>query len=471
MPEKISLHPDRFFDSNPQVRVLAGQIYQATKDLPIISPHGHVDPWLFASNEPFPDPTELFLIPDHYLYRMLYSQGVRLEDLGVPTRDGAAVEKDHRKIWQTFADHYYLFAGTPSQAWLNHEFATVFDIDEKLTGESALRMYDRIQTLLKTPEYLPRALFERFNIEVLTTTDGAADTLEPHRLIRDSGWGGRIIPCFRPDAMINIDAPGWGSELGRLERACGYEITGVGRFIQALEERRKFFKENGAVSTDQGIFSPLARELSQRKAEAIFSRALMGKATPMDTAAFTAHMVMEMARMSIEDGLVMQLHPGALRNHNRLVFKKFGADKGCDIPVAAEYTNNLRDLLNKYGNDPRLTLVLFTLDESVYSRELAPLAGHYPAVRLGASWWFHDSMEGMRRYRRMVTETAGFYNTVGFTDDTRAFPSIPARHDLSRRMDADFLADLTARHIIDLDEAMRLGRALAYDLAKKSYKL
>jgi glucuronate isomerase len=471
MPVSLVLHPDRFFDSNPQLRALAAQIYQATKDLPIISPHGHVDPWLFARNEPFPDPTELFLIPDHYLYRMLYSQGIRLQDLGIPTRDGSAVEMDHRKIWQTFADHYHLFAGTPSQVWLNHELATVFGIEEKLTGVSAQRIYDRIQALLRTPDYLPRALFERFNLEVLTTTDGAADSLEPHRLIRDSGWKGRVIPCFRPDAMINIDAPAWRGEISRLEKVCGFEITDFSRFIQALEERRQFFKAMGAVSTDQGIYSPHAHELSPREAGEIFVRALQGSATPEDGADFTAHMVMEMARMSIEDGLVMQLHPGSLRNHNRQVFEKFGPDKGCDIPVATEYTSNLRELLNKYGNNPRLTLVLFTLDESVYARELAPLAGHYPAVRLGASWWFHDSMEGMRRYRRMVTETAGFYNTVGFTDDTRAFPSIPARHDLSRRMDADFLADLTARHIIDIEEALQLGHALAYDLAKKSYKL
>lgn len=466
-----SLHPERFFDANPEVRSLAGKIYSTTRDLPIISPHGHVDPWLFAKNQPFPDPTELFLIPDHYLYRMLYSQGIKLEELGVPTRSGAGVEKDHRKIWQIFADHYYLFSGTPSQVWLNHEFAVVFGIEEKLTSDSAQHIYDLILEKLQTPAYLPRSLFDRFNIEVLTTTDGAADTLEPHQIIRQSGWKGRVIPCFRPDAVINIHTETWRSEIEKLGTVCGFEITSFTGFVKALEQQRQFFKEQGAVSTDQGIFSPRAHELSAGEADAIFQRALQGTSTEADTAEFTAHMVMEMARMSIEDGLVMQLHPGSFRNHNQGVFEKFGADKGCDIPVATEYTHNLRPLLNKYGNDPRLTLVLFTLDESVYSRELAPLAGHYPAVRLGASWWFHDSMEGMRRYRRMVTETAGFYNTVGFTDDTRAFPSIPARHDLSRRMDADFLADLTARHIIDLDEALKLGYELAYGLAKKSYKL
>jgi glucuronate isomerase len=354
---------------------------------------------------------------------------------------------------------------------LNHEFAVVFDIEEKLTSESAQRIYDRIQESLQTPAFYPRPLFDRFNIEVLTTTDGAADTLEPHKIIRDSGWQGRVIPCFRPDAVINIHMAGWKSELTKLEAACGFEITSCKSFIMALEQRRQFFKEMGAVSTDQGIFSPYTHELDSQEAEALFSKALQGKASEQDTLAFTAHMVMEMARMSIEDGLVMQLHPGSLRNHNQVVFDRFGADKGCDIPVQTEYTHNLRELLNKYGNDPRLTLVLFTLDESTYARELAPLAGHYPAIRLGASWWFHDSLEGMRRYRRMVTETAGLYNTVGFTDDTRAFPSIPARHDLARRMDAEYLADLVSRHMIDLDEAFHLGHALAYGLAKKTYKL
>lgn len=471
MAETSLLHPERFFDPNPQVRTLAAQIYAGTRDLPIISPHGHVDPWLFALDQPFPDPTALFLIPDHYIFRMLYSQGIALERLGVPTRDGSAVEQDHRKIWQLFADHYYLFAGTPSQAWLDHEFDDLFGVTEKLTAASAQRIYDHILDRLGWPEFRPRALFQRFNIEVLTTTDGASDTLEPHRLIRDSGWPGRVIPCFRPDAAINITAAGWRDELHRLEERCGFEITSFALFIRALEQRRAYFKGMGATSTDQGILTPYAHALTAGEAEAVFGRALHGQTSEDDGAAFTAHMVMEMARMSVEDGLVMQLHPGALRNHNALIFEKFGPDKGCDIPVATEYTRNLRELLNVWGNDSRLTLVLFTLDESVYARELAPLAGHYPAVRLGASWWFHDSIEGMRRYRRMVTETAGFYNTVGFTDDTRAFPSIPARHDLARRMDADYLAGLAARHIIDLEEARQLGRALAYDLAKTTYKL
>jgi glucuronate isomerase len=178
-----------------------------------------------------------------------------------------------------------------------------------------------------------------------------------------------------------------------------------------------------------------------------------------------------MARMSLEDGLVMQIHPGSWRNHNQQIFERFGPDKGCDIPVQTEYTRNLYELLNTFGTDKRLTIIIFTLDETAYARELAPLAGHYPALRLGPPWWFHDSIEGMRRFREQVTETASIYNTVGFNDDTRAFPSIPARHDLSRRVDANFLAGKVARHIIDPDDAHRMIRALAYDLVKQNYKL
>jgi glucuronate isomerase len=471
MAQKLILDKDRFFDSDPAIRKIARELYHGVKDLPIVSPHGHVDPKLFAENKPFPDPTELILIPDHYVFRMLYSQGISMESLGIPTIDGSLVETDHRKIWQIFGEHYYLFAGTPTGVWLSHEFSTVFGIQEKMNGENALKIYDQIQEKLQSPEFLPRALFDRFNIEVLTTTDGAADSLENHQKIKSSGWNGNVVPCFRPDAAVNLTAKGWKQNIEALEDASGIEINSFKNYIKALEQRREFFESMGAVSTDQGVTSPYTHELSASEAEDVFQRALKGKATEEDSAQFVAHMLMEMARMSIEDGLVMQIHPGSFRNHNQLIFQKFGPDKGCDIPVQTEYTKNLHELLNKYGNDPGLSLIVFTLDETTYSRELAPLAGHYPAMKLGPAWWFHDSIEGMTRYRQMVTETAGIYNTVGFNDDTRAFPSIPARHNLSRRIDSNFLAGLVARHVIDFEDARKMSRAMAYDLVKKGYKL
>lgn len=469
--EKLILDENRFFDAEPSVRRIARELYEGVKDLPIVSPHGHVDPRLFSENKPFPDPTELILIPDHYIFRMLYSQGIPLESLGVPTIDGSEVEKDHRKIWQSFGDHYYLFAGTPTGIWLNHEFSEVFGIKEKLDSDSAMSIYDQIQEKLNSPEFLPRTMFERFNIEVLSTTDAAADTLEEHRKIKDLGWEGKVVPCFRPDAVVNLDMPNWREELTRLNEVCGYEINSYEKYIKALAERRGFFKEMGAVSTDHAVVEPYTNELSQDDAERLFEKALNSSISAQDTKLFSAHMLMEMARMSIEDGLTMQIHPGSFRNHNEVIFNKFGLDKGCDIPVATEYTRNLRPLLNKYGNDPRLTLIIFTLDESNYARELAPLAGHYPAMKLGPAWWFHDSLEGMTRYRMNVTETAGFYNTVGFNDDTRAFPSIPARHDVARRVDANFVARLTARHIIDMNAARKIMKALTRDLVKRAYHL
>lgn len=465
------LNEYRFFDSDPQVRRLAHELYSGVKDLPLISPHGHVDPKLLAENAPFPDPAELIIIPDHYIFRMLYSQGIPLEALGVPTRDGSPVEKDHRKIWQLFAEHFYLFAGTPTGAWLAHEFTEVFGVAEKLNRQNASQIYDQIQAKLRSPEFLPRALFARFNIEVLSTTDAASDDLAPHKKMRAAGWKGRVIPCFRPDAVVNIDEENWRDSVRALAQAVDFEIASYTNFIAALENRRAFFKKMGATATDHAVVVPFTHELSQHEAEAIFQRALQNTASADDAARFTAHMLMEMARMSCEDGLVMQIHPGSFRNHNAFIFKKFGRDKGGDIPVQTEYTRNLHALLNKYGNDRRLTLIVFTLDESTYARELAPLAGHYPALKLGPPWWFHDSIEGMTRFRARVTETAGIYNTAGFNDDTRAFPSIPARHDLSRRIDSNFLARLVARHIIDLDDARKMSRALAYDLVKKAYKL
>lgn len=467
----MPLHPDRYFDPDPTTRDIARSLYVRVAALPLVCPHGHVDPRLLADNAPFPDPPSLIVIGDHYVIRMLYSQGVSLESLGIPRLDGQPIERDPRRIWQVFGEHFYLFRGTPSGAWLTHELEDVFGITEPLNGHTAARIYDRLVDALVRDEFRPRALFERFNIEVLCTTDAATDTLEHHRQIRDSGWRGDVRPTFRPDLAIDILHPGWKPEIRRLGELTATEITGYRRYIAALERRREFFKTMGATATDQGAVTPYTAELSAMEAESIFERALGHEATEDDAAAFTGHMLMEMARMSVEDGLVMQLHPGSFRNHNLLVFERFGPDRGCDIPTATEYTRNLRPLLNKYGNDPRFRLVMFTLDETTYSRELAPLAGHYPALRLGPPWWFHDSLEGMMRFRERVTETAGIYNTAGFNDDTRAFPSIPARHDLARRVDANYLARLVARHVIDRAAAEEMIVDLSYNLARRTYRL
>ena len=465
------LNPDRIFDPNPTIRNIARELYAAVKELPIVCPHGHVDPGYFSRNDLFPDPTELILIPDHYVFRLLYSQGITMEDIGIPTIDGSAVETDHRKIWQVFADHYHLFAGTPTGVWLDVEFAEVFGIEERLTGESAMRLYDAIAQKLQSGEFSPRNMFDRFNIEVLNTTDGISDTLEEHQQIMDSDWDGRVLPCFRPDAVVDLMHTDWAANIAQLAEVVGKDIASYKGYIAAFEERRAYFKTMGAVSTDQGIENPYTHRLTDGEAETIFQRALAGKATEADAAQFTAHMLMEMARMSVDDGLVMQIHPGSYRNHNQSVFERYGRDKGADIPVQTEYTRNLHELLNTYGNNPDLKIIIFTLDETNYAREMAPLAGHYPALKLGPAWWFQDSIEGMTRYRQQTTETASIYNTVGFNDDTRAFPSIPARHDVARRVDANFLAGKVARHIIDIDTAHVMIKDLTYNLVKKAYNL
>jgi glucuronate isomerase len=460
--DRLVLHEDRFFDPDPGIRRVARTLYDETRRLPIVSPHGHVDPRVLAEDSPFPEPTSLIVRPDHYILRLLYAHGIPLD---------ALLEGEPRAAWRLFAEHYYLFRGTPTGAWLDHELHEVFGIAERLDEETAAPIYDAIAEQLRSPEFRPRALFERFGIEVLATTDKASDRLEHHRAIRESGWKGRVIPCFRPDGVFKIAAPGWPAELEALGREHGAPLVDYAELVAALEDRRLCFKELGATATDHAVVEPHTNALRPEEAETLFQLARQGKVTAADERRFEGHLLMEMARMSLADGLVMQIHAGAFRNHNTPLFERFGPDRGGDIPVATEFTRNLRALLNAYGNDPRLTLVLFTLDESTYSRELAPLAGHYPAVRLGPPWWFHDSIEGMMRFRRHTTETAGIYKTAGFNDDTRAFCSIPARHDLARRVDANYLAGLVARHVIALDDARRMARALAYDLAKQTYKL
>jgi len=469
--DDLELHEDRFFDPDPSIRSVARLLYEETRDLPLICPHGHVEPRMLAENQPFPEPTALIVIPDHYIFRMLYSRGIPLESLGVPSRDGTVVEQDPRKIWQLFAENFYLFRGTPSGVWLAHELHEVFGVRRRLSARTAQAIYDEIAEKLASPEFRPRALFERFNIEVLTTTDAATDTLDHHRAIRESGWKGTVLPAFRPDAVLRIATPAWNAEIEALATLHGSPIAEYEEFIVALEGRRAFFRSMGATSTDHGVVEPHTERLPIAIAEALFQKARIGRATPEDQRRFEAHMLMEMARMSVEDGLVMQIHAGSFRDHNDQVFTRFGMDKGADIPLATEYTRNLRALLNAYGNDPRLMLVLFTLDESTYARELAPLAGHYPALRLGPPWWFHDSPQGMTRFREATTETAGIYNTAGFNDDTRAFCSIPARHDLNRRLDANFLAGLVARHMVNVGDALEMARALAYDLVRETYRL
>lgn len=468
---KSFLPQDRYFDPDPKQKEIAQMLYHLVADAPLICPHGHVDPRMFADPDfDFGTPTDLLLIPDHYVFRMLYSQGIPMEQLGIPAADGSRVETDHRRIWQIFADNFYLFRGTPTGMWLSHELNDVFGVEEKLTGESAQSIYDHIAAMLAKPEFRPRRLFEKFNIEVLATTDAATDPLDHHRAILESDWKGRVVPTFRPDGVINIDRPDWLDNIRALGEMSGSEITSFSQLIRALEQRRAHFKSMGATATDHAVITPFTIELSEQEADQILQRALKGEATPDDATRFTGHMLIENARMSIEDGLVMQLHPGSYRNHNQIIFDRFGLDKGADIPIPLEFTRNLWPLLNKHGNDPRLTLVLFTLDESTYSRELAPIAGHYPAVKLGPPWWFYDSLNGMKRYRDLVMETAGLFNTVGFNDDTRAFPSIPARHDLSRRVDANWIAGLVVRGIADMADAEEMIRDTAYRLAKRAYK-
>jgi len=458
-----NMNPDRFLSPDPTTRDIARELYQTVAALPIVSPHGHVDPRLFSDpNATFGTPAELFIIPDHYVTRMLYSQGIPLETL---------LTGDHREIWKLFCENFHLFRGTPSGIWLTDELSSVFGVNEKPSASNADRLFDALSDKLASPEFSPRKLFERFNIEVLCTTDAATDTLEYHQAIKVSGWKGNIRPTFRPDGVVNLDAPNWKANIDKLSEVSGIEVKDYKSFIQALELRRTFFESMGATATDHAAVTPSTAELSSTEVDAIFQRALKGEFTVEDASRFTSHMLMEMARMSIDDGLVMQLHPGSLRNHNDIVFQKFGLDKGADIPLQTEYTRNLLPLLNKYGNVSRLTLILFTLDETTYSRELATLAGHYPTLKLGPPWWFYDSLNGMARYFDQVMETAGIYNTTGFNDDTRAFCSIPARHDVWRHASANWLAGLVVRHIVDMDDANEMIQELAVGLARRAYKL
>ncbi|WP_454828055.1 glucuronate isomerase [Pseudoxanthomonas wuyuanensis] len=467
----LTLHEDRLFAPDTLQRAIARRLYAQVAHLPIVSPHGHTDPAWFAGNAAFADATELLLVPDHYVFRMLYSQGISLDALGIPRGDGSRAPVDPRAAWRVFAQNFHLFRGTPSSMWLNHVFHDVFGLRVRLDAGSADHYYDCITEALQTPQFRPRTLFERFNIELIATTESPLDPLQHHATIRDSGWGGRVITAYRPDPVVDPEHERFPDALSQFGEITGENVHTWDGYLRAHRQRRAFFASMGATSTDHGHPSAATAELSDAQARKLFDKVVRGRATAMDAELFRAQILTEMAAMSLDDGLVMQIHPGCFRNHNRALFDRYGRDKGADIPLRTEYVHALKPLLDRFGNEPAFKLILFTLDESAYSRELAPLAGHYPSLFLGPAWWFHDAPEGMWRFREQTLASGGFYNTVGFNDDTRAFLSIPARHDVARRVDCAFLAKLVAEHRIDEDEAAEVAVDLAYRLPKRAYRL
>ncbi len=463
-------HPDRLLPIEASVRSLARRLYNSVKDCPIVSPHGHTDPVWFADNQPFANATTLLIQPDHYVYRMLYSQGIPLEKLGIGVPPEQLTDSAAREIWRLFADNFWLLRGTPSRIWFDHVFQSVFGFEHGLHSGNSDNYFDRINAALATPEFRPRALMDRFQIECIATTESPLDPLNAHQKIQRDGWGQRVITAYRPDAVVDPDFEGFLTNLSTFGELTGQDCGTWQGYLAAHRIRRGYFQRMGATSSDHGHPSARTANLSGKDAEALFHRVLKGTSAE-DRELFRGQMLTEMARMSLDDGLIMQIHPGSSRNHNLAVFERFGRDKGADIPMRTDYVHALKPLLDAFGNEAALRLIIFTLDESTYARELAPLAGHYPCLKLGPSWWFHDSPEGMRRFRHQVTETAGFYNTVGFNDDTRAFLSIPARHDVARRIDCGFLAELVLEHRLDESEAFELAQDLTHRLAREAYRL
>jgi glucuronate isomerase len=466
----LRLHPDRLLPAEPGLRDIARELYGAVRDLPILSPHGHVPARLLVDDEPFDDPAALFVTPDHYVTRLLHANGVALADLGVAR--GRLAEAESRAVWRLLCEHWAVFRGTPVRYWLDAELAEIFEVAERPSATNADTLYDQLQERLGRPEYRPRALFERFGIEFLATTDDPADDLAAHAaLAADPTWSARVAPTFRPDRYLEPARADWRAAVDRLGEVAGIDTGSYAGYLAALEDRRRHFIEHGAVSADHGHEDAVAEPLSEAQAARVFAAAYAGEATRAEMVAFRRHMLMEMARMSCDDGLVMTLHPGAHRDHHTPSHRAYGPDIGSDIPLSTEYTRALRPLLERYGTHPDLHLVLFTLDETVWSRELAPLAGFYPAVYVGAPWWFLDAPDAIGRFRAAVTETAGFSRTAGFVDDTRAFCSIPARHDMARRLDAAYLARLVGEHRLELDEALETAVALVDEQPRKAFRL
>ncbi|MDX6227758.1 MAG: glucuronate isomerase [Frankiales bacterium] len=465
----LTLDDDRLLPPEPGTRAVAREIYDAVRELPIVSMHGHVEAAVLAENLPFPDPANLLVVPDHYVIRMLVSQGETFDRLGLARADGRPVETQPREIWRRFCAGWHLFRGTPSRLWLEHALVEVFGVAITPSVETADLLYDGLAAALARPEFRPRALFDRFKLELLATTDSPLSTLADHLSIIESGWPGVVVPTFRPDALVQVDHPSWPSAVEQLAAVSGIGTGSFDGYLSALEQRREHFVRHGARATDHGHPTADSQPLPAEDAARIYAAALAGEVTVQQAQAFSAHMLFEMARMSRDDGLVMQIHPGVYRNHSSAVQQDFGLDRGFDIPVPVDFVHGLRPLLNAFGHDAGFRCIVFTIDETAYSRELAPLAGAYPSLRLGAPWWFLDAPSAMRRFREAVTETAGFYNTSGFVDDTRAFCSIPARHDVARRVDSGYLAELVVRGQLGVDEATETAVDLAVSIPRTAY--
>ena len=449
----------------------ARELYTIMSEYRILSPHGHVDPKMLAENKHFTNPVELLITPDHYVTRMLHSQGISYESLGIPHKDGTRNFVQPRDVWRTLASNWHLFRSTPSRIWMEETFASLFEIEEELNSENSDLIFDQISEKLSQDSYRPQELFKRFDIEVLATTDSPSDSLEHQDYLRELNLGGRIIPTFRPDDVSDPGRSDWNESITKLQETSGVHIDTFADLLLALKKRRLLFSKMGATATDHGVFSPQTLKLSSNEKERLFLAIKSENRSQKDIETFRAVMLFEHGKMAADDGLVMQLHPGSLRNYDQKIFDIYGADRGFDIPTATTYTKELQPLLNEVGNHPQFKMVIFTLDESTYSRELAPLAGAYSGVRLGPPWWFHDSLNGMECWRDAVTETAGYYNTVGFIDDTRAFCSIPVRHDIARRFDSKYLAREVARDRLRENEAIDLASDLAYNLSKNFFNL
>ncbi|MFF0231197.1 glucuronate isomerase [Micromonospora sp. NPDC005254] len=462
------LHPDRLLPAGEGARAIARELYEAVRALPLFCPHTHIDPWVLAEDRPFQDPYQLFVESDHYVQRILMSQGLSPAQLGLAGPAGVTAASP-REAWRVFAANWHLFRGTPTRVWIEQQLVEVFGLDTPLGPDTADRLFDDLSALLATPEFRPRALFRRFGVEFLATTDAPHQPLTAHEKLQNGDWHGPVVPTFRPDAVVDLEKPDWVRSVQQLAEVADTDTSTFDGYLEALRIRRQDFIRLGATATDHGPVHPHAARAADRVVRDLYRRRLRGPVSQDEAELFRSHMLMELAQMSVDDGLVMQLHPGSTRNHDRAMFRDHGPDIGADIPHPVNFVHGLEELLNAYGNVANFTLVVFTLDETTLARELAPMAAHYPALRIGAPWWFFDSPGGMRRHRDLVTETAGFYNGAGFNDDARCFTSIPARHDMARRMDCGFLAELVAQHRLDLDEAHEIARLWTRDQAREVY--
>ncbi len=449
-------HADRLFPADLSTRMLARRLYESVRGLPLVCSGVVADPSWFAENPALPDPAQVFVQSDRQVWAILRGHGVAPGQLGVAD-DGASIAGDPASVWKVFAANYHAFRGTPTRLWHDHAFSTLFGLNERLSADNSDRFYTRVAECLAKPEFRPRALFQRFNIELLSALATPFDSLDPYLAARGS-LKGRLVPTYCPDRLVDANNPGFITALDRFAELTSTDAWTWKGYLDAHRQRRAQFKSAGALAISQFALAARTADLPAEDAEKLFAKIVSRDFSPAEGDLFRAQMATEMARMSLDDGLVLQLHLDTPPVH----------DPEQKVPPPMPSVDGLLPLLQRFRGEPGLRVVACQDGLSAQADELARLASEYACLFVSAGG--SGGSEPMRRFRAMSFQNAAFYKTLNALQGQR-FIALAALTDAIRRLDCAFLAEFVVAHRLDEDEAHAMAKDVAYGISKKVYHL